>query len=644
MAENKRSSSSSSAASPPGVQSFIIDKENVETTPAMAILEDDVIASSGAAEPASKKARKQEQQQQQQKLPKFHASLEDVYRRGRFSQKQQSNGGVRDQHRQPSANLMRMRRTNDEVHGSILFPATVAVLVDTLPFQRLRDLKQLGTAEQAYINCCHTRFEHSFGVYHLAVQTCESLRKNTPCLQHPVLGLTPKDELCVGIAALLHDIGHGPFSHTYERFLRQMPKFLTENPSLRKEYEGYPPIPQNWAHEQMSLKLVDSILEEIGLQIDLENLDQPLKQITPSSSSSSSGDEDGIRIDPMQLRVHDDSNTLSDEEAVLTSRDFIFVKEAIYGKPIPTICDYYNTQSFVGRPWDIKAYLYNVVSNSQSGLDADKLDYLARDASAATGDRVIPQYRILEEARLAKVHCVDSPLTCTRCRSINSDGTFPGHNNLAYHYEICYPKKLAPAILDNVFLKRRDLHGMIYKHHTVECANLMICDILCNADPFLRLPLGNDGSGDKINNTLHTSQQSNTTTAKRSSYSDLPLSLAMLDINVYVRALRDGCVLGMISNSNHPQLKKARQLVKQYQSRRGLYKMAAEQPLDCRQNEHDRIIWEQLSAGDIEEEILQVSSNVLDYHSPLGISLRLEKEDFQVSTVALNVQFRLSNT
>jgi HD superfamily phosphohydrolase len=77
-------------------------------------------------------------------------------------------------------------------------------LLDTPALQRLRHVRQLGTAHHVYPSANHTRFEHSLGVYHLACRAVDSL------------GIARQDAERVRAAALLHDIGHAPFSHNTE--------------------------------------------------------------------------------------------------------------------------------------------------------------------------------------------------------------------------------------------------------------------------------------------------------------------------------------------------------------------------------------------------------------------------------------------
>ena len=94
-----------------------------------------------------------------------------------------------------------MRRVRDSIHDYIDLDELESSLVDTEPYQRLRWIKQLGSANLVYPGANHTRLEHSIGVSHLAKQMA---------IQSEV----PDDEIhLVSIAGLLHDLGHSPYSH-----------------------------------------------------------------------------------------------------------------------------------------------------------------------------------------------------------------------------------------------------------------------------------------------------------------------------------------------------------------------------------------------------------------------------------------------
>ncbi|WP_123624503.1 HD domain-containing protein [Halorubrum sp. CSM-61] len=97
-----------------------------------------------------------------------------------------------------------MITVKDTVHDHIEIDGVAADLIDTPAVQRLRHVKQLGTVQLVYPSANHTRFEHSLGVYHLASRA----------LGH--LGIEGKRADRIEAAAMLHDVGHGPFSHNLE--------------------------------------------------------------------------------------------------------------------------------------------------------------------------------------------------------------------------------------------------------------------------------------------------------------------------------------------------------------------------------------------------------------------------------------------
>ena len=91
-----------------------------------------------------------------------------------------------------------------------LEPAAVGI-VDTPAFQRLRYIRQLGHAFLVYPGATHSRFEHALGTYHLACRALDNLRE-----RGSLEGCGEPDALLIRFAALLHDIGHYPFSHALE--------------------------------------------------------------------------------------------------------------------------------------------------------------------------------------------------------------------------------------------------------------------------------------------------------------------------------------------------------------------------------------------------------------------------------------------
>jgi HD superfamily phosphohydrolase len=102
-----------------------------------------------------------------------------------------------------------MKFIKDPVHGYIEVQAEIGKFLDSPPLQRLRHIRQLGFAYLVYPGANHSRFEHSLGTLHLAAVMCR------------YLDLDETESRVVTLAALLHDCGHGPFSHATEPFMKE---------------------------------------------------------------------------------------------------------------------------------------------------------------------------------------------------------------------------------------------------------------------------------------------------------------------------------------------------------------------------------------------------------------------------------------
>ena len=112
----------------------------------------------------------------------------------------------------------RHKSIRDPLYGFIGLSEKEVKLIDTPLFRRLHFIKQLSHAFVAYPSAIHTRFEHSLGCMHLAGKICDELD-------------IVQDKEDVRLAALLHDIGHGPFSHLFESVIRKC------NPSIDDPHE-----------------------------------------------------------------------------------------------------------------------------------------------------------------------------------------------------------------------------------------------------------------------------------------------------------------------------------------------------------------------------------------------------------------------
>jgi HD superfamily phosphohydrolase len=104
----------------------------------------------------------------------------------------------------------------DPIHDFIRVYETELKIIDSPIFQRLRRIRQLSGAHFTYPSAQHSRFEHSLGVMHVAGQAAQALKEK---------GFLNADKIQeIRLAALLHDIGHGPFSHLFEEVLQTKKK------------------------------------------------------------------------------------------------------------------------------------------------------------------------------------------------------------------------------------------------------------------------------------------------------------------------------------------------------------------------------------------------------------------------------------
>jgi HD superfamily phosphohydrolase len=105
----------------------------------------------------------------------------------------------------------------DPIHGDLLLDDVEAEVLDAPELQRLRGIKQLGTASLVYPGCVHTRFDHSLGANALAKRILANLKRQG-------LSVSAELETAIALAALLHDVTHIPFGHTLEDERRLFPR------------------------------------------------------------------------------------------------------------------------------------------------------------------------------------------------------------------------------------------------------------------------------------------------------------------------------------------------------------------------------------------------------------------------------------
>lgn len=120
----------------------------------------------------------------------------------------------------------------DPIHDYIHVEHTIVLdLINSKEFQRLRRIKQLGTSQFTFHGAEHSRFSHSLGVYELTRKIINNFSRNYP------EEWDDKNRLVTLCAALLHDIGHGPFSHTFEKIFKTDHERLTTDIILQDNTE-----------------------------------------------------------------------------------------------------------------------------------------------------------------------------------------------------------------------------------------------------------------------------------------------------------------------------------------------------------------------------------------------------------------------
>ncbi|XP_042550225.1 deoxynucleoside triphosphate triphosphohydrolase SAMHD1 isoform X1 [Dipodomys spectabilis] len=274
---------------------------------------------------------------------------------------------------------------NDPIHGHIEFHPLLIRIIDTPQFQRLRYIKQLGGGYYVFPGASHNRFEHSLGVGYLAGCLVRTL-----CEKQPELQITERDMLCVQIAGLCHDLGHGPFSHMFDgRFI----------PLARPEVK--------WTHEQGSVHMFEHLINSNGLKDVMKHY------------------------------------------GLVPEEDICFIKEQITGildSPIKG-----SLWQYKGRPKQ-KSFLYEIVANKRNGIDVDKWDYFARDCHHLGIQNNFDYKRFLKFVRVCEVD--DEKHICTREKEVgNLYDMFHTRNCLhrrAYQHKV---GNIIDTMITDAFLK-----------------------------------------------------------------------------------------------------------------------------------------------------------------------------------------------
>ncbi len=146
----------------------------------------------------------------------------------------------------------KIRSIRDPIHGFVELNNGEWSIVESAPFQRLRDIRQLGMGHLVYPGAVHTRFEHSLGCVHVATRMFDQLTQTSKELVADAFGSSLSDARQVlRLASMLHDIGHGPFSHSGEAlFVPASESLADKSPNeLKRLFKKY-------SHEYMTARLI----------------------------------------------------------------------------------------------------------------------------------------------------------------------------------------------------------------------------------------------------------------------------------------------------------------------------------------------------------------------------------------------------
>ena len=210
---------------------------------------------------------------------------------------------------------------NDPVYGFISLPHKILLdIIDHPYFQRLRRIKQLGLSHLVYPGALHTRFNHAVGCAHLMTQAINTLQ----FLGHQI---TTEEAKGVTLAILLHDIGHGPFSHTLEHSIVSGIKheevsllFMKE---LNKEFNGELDL----AIEIFSDKYHKKFLHQlVSSQLDMDRLDY-LKR-----DSFYSGVSEGVVSNQRIIKMFDvvNDSLVVKQKGIYSIEKFIVARRLMY--------------------------------------------------------------------------------------------------------------------------------------------------------------------------------------------------------------------------------------------------------------------------------------------------------------------------
>lgn len=210
---------------------------------------------------------------------------------------------------------------NDPVYGFIsVHNEILLTLIDHPYFQRLRHISQMGLAQLVYPGARHTRFHHALGVMHLMQEAVKTLRDKG-------VDITEDEGLGLSIAGLLHDVGHGPFSHALEHALFPVPHEQISLLLMRRMQEQYPCRALEIAIEIFNRSYHRRFLcSLVSGQLDLDRADYLLRDsFYTGVVEGAIGSDRIIKL----MNVHDDELVI-EEKGIYSVEKFLLARRLMY--------------------------------------------------------------------------------------------------------------------------------------------------------------------------------------------------------------------------------------------------------------------------------------------------------------------------
>lgn len=261
----------------------------------------------------------------------------------------------------------------DVVHDAINLPNYAWVIIDTEFFKRLQHITQFSTITLNNVNVKHTRWEHCIGVGHLAYKLITRLAEMYSFI-------TEKHIKCVTVAGLMHDIGHGPFSHCWEHLDQR--------------------LSNNFNHEEMSCKIVREVLKNNMLlrkcfdDDDIQLICDMIKGVLPQSEHQEkylprcslrnnhkqhypflyqivNNKQFGVDVDKQDYLLRDSYyvyNKFCDYRQIMSFYDRCMINLNTYN----LIFDY-NDLVYIQRVYDLRHYMISTIFRHPNNMNSDAL-------------------------------------------------------------------------------------------------------------------------------------------------------------------------------------------------------------------------------------------------------------------------------